>query len=276
MGKGGGGCGGLPGGAVGDQIGCPLEEQGQQVIAPLLLVGQVEQVPPVIALSVEAAGQIIELLAGGLIVPAVGQLVQQIGQPQQTGGDLARRVVGDVGHLGVEEQGGHQQQAAEAHRRQLGGQLLQRGGAQLQKDKGHGVADMPLGGKLAALPEHQEKGHHKIQNGAQPHVEGGGKGQQTQKQGHEAHGRVVLQPVGLLPAELEQDGGAGNHHGVGAAEDPDYQQKLDHIKQNGGKGPLPPAPEQRREAFDAGTHGQDTRPPVGIDCLSNIIEVTCR
>ena len=66
----------LPGGTVGDQIGGPLEEQSQQVVAPLLLVGQLEQVPPVIALPMEAAGQVVELLAGGLVVAAVSQSVQ--------------------------------------------------------------------------------------------------------------------------------------------------------------------------------------------------------
>ena len=245
----------LPGGAVGHQVGGPLEEQGQQMIAPLLLVGQLEQVPPVVALPVEGAGQVVEVLPGGFFVPAVSQTVQQVGQPQQAGGDLSRRIGDDVGHLGVDEQGDHQQDAAEAHRHQLGGQLLQRGGPQLQKDEGHGVAHVALGGELTAFPEHQEEGDDEIQNGAQPHVEGGSEGQQTQQQGHQAHGHIVLQPVGLLSAQLKQGGGAGDHHGVGAAKDPGHQQELDHVEQYGGKGPLPPAPEQRREALDAGTHG---------------------
>ena len=66
----------LPGGTVGNQIGGPLKQQGQQMIAPLLPVRQVEQVPPVIALPMETAGQAVELLAGGLVVAAVSQSVQ--------------------------------------------------------------------------------------------------------------------------------------------------------------------------------------------------------
>ena len=77
---------------IGDQIGCPLEQQGKEVVKPLLVVGHLNQMPPVISHPMEAAGEVIELFSGGFAVSAVGQVVQQLGKAQQAAGNLAYRI----------------------------------------------------------------------------------------------------------------------------------------------------------------------------------------
>ena len=178
----------------------------------------------------KAAGQLIELLPRRLAVPIAGQIVQQLGKTGQAAGDLPRRVGRDVAEPAIEGQGDHQQHTAKGHRRQLGGQLLQRGWTQLQKHESHGIADVPLWGELTAPPQHQPKGDHKVEQDTQPQALPCRKGQQAQKKRHQADPHIVARPVGLPPPHLKQGSGTGHHHGIGRSEQLCHQQKLDNIK----------------------------------------------
>ena len=182
------------------------------MVAVSLGVGGAEEPPPGVAQMVELLGGVIELLVDGGAAPLTGHLIHQLGEPVESCGNLETGIGGAV-PPGTQQQRQQEQCLAEGHRAQLEPQLLRLRWAQLQKDKGHGKAQMAFGLKLAALPDDQEEENAEVQQDTQDHVASGEKSQEAEDKGDKKERDIRSGIVALLMTELEQSGGACDHHG---------------------------------------------------------------
>ena len=182
------------------------------MIAISLGVGGAEETPPGVAQMVELLGSVIELLVYGFAAPLTGHLLHKLGEPVESGGNLETWIGGTV-PTGTQCQCQQKQYLAEGHRTQLEPQLLRLRRAQLQKDKGHGKAQMAFGLKLAALPDDQEEEDAEVQQDTQDHVAGGEKSQEAEYKRDKKERDIRSGIVALLMTELEQGSGACDHHG---------------------------------------------------------------
>ena len=72
---------------------------------------------------------------------------------------------------------------------------------------------MSFGLKLAALPDDQEEEDAEVQQDTQDHVASGEKSQEAEDKGDKKERDIRSGIVALLMTELEQSGGACDHHG---------------------------------------------------------------
>ena len=227
--------GALPPALVGDQVVGPLVQKAQEVVAVGLGIGDAQQAAPVVPQAVELLGGLIEGEVDPLVGAVKGHLLQQARELPQAGGDLEAGV-GRPGELGVHKESQEEQGVAEGHHQHLHAQVLRGGRPQLQKDEGHGKAQVALGVELAALPEHQKEEDREVQHHAQHRRAGGREGQQAEEQGNKEELKVAAQVVALLPAELKEGGGAGKDQGVLETEEIHHQCELEDVEEDGGQG----------------------------------------
>ena len=144
----------LPG-RVGHQVDCPLEQDRKHIVKEFLGIGGSREAVVAVSHAVEALFQPIQLLAH-LVAPAfLRHALEQSGQTVQTLSHTVPLFFRPAPPPAIARQGQNEGRRTGRHRQKLRPHLLRRRRPELQKHKGHGIADIPLGGKLAALKKDQ-------------------------------------------------------------------------------------------------------------------------
>ena len=244
----------------------PLEQQGKHVVEvlPPLPVG--ENGGAGVPQLLEALGHLVEL--GPDLLPRL-----PLRQPLQNAGQLLHALVhlgpgvGGGVAAGVQGQGGQGDESTQNNGKKLRPEVRGTYRPQLQKHKGHGKDKVPLGGKLAALKHHQQKGHGKVEQHAKRRSPGGQVGQQAQHHRHRKHLPVIHSGQAPAAAQVEQGGGAGDNNGVPGAEEEHYGEEEERIHPDGGQGVPQAAPKPGHISAHPGPHLRPSSPLPSVASL---------